>query len=84
MQCSSRELAKAEAIGADPAHLILAGSNSAPVVGTAGSDILNIPQFRAPDREGDYEPVSDARPPNHQSVEQSLDKVFGEKFLFRT
>lgn len=55
-----------------------AGSNSAPVIGTAGGDILNIPQFRTPDQEGDYEPVSDARPLNHQSVEESLDKVFGD------
>ncbi len=47
-------------------------------VGTASGDTLNIPQYRSPDQEGDYEPVSGVRPPGHQSVEQSLDKVFGD------
>jgi tetratricopeptide (TPR) repeat protein len=52
--------------------------NTAADAGTAGGEVINIPQYRSPDQEGDYEPVSDARPPGYQSVEQSLDKVFGD------
>ncbi|MCC7528607.1 MAG: hypothetical protein IT342_08805, partial [Candidatus Melainabacteria bacterium] len=46
--------------------------------GTADGGMLNIPQYRSPDQEGDYEPVSGASRPGYQSVEQSLDKVFGD------
>ncbi len=53
-------------------------SEAGPDDGTAGSDLINIPQFRSPDQEGDYEPVSDDRTPDYQSVEKSLDKVFGD------
>ncbi len=48
---------------------------------TASGDMEIIPRFRGPDQEGDYEPVSGELPPDHQSVEVSLDKVFGQSTM---
>lgn len=53
------------------------GQNSQPMDGTASGEV-QIPQFRAPDQEGEFEPVSDSKPADYQSVEESLDKVFGQ------
>lgn len=52
-----------------------AGAGS--ISGTASGDV-QIPQFRSPDQEGEFEPISDSRPSDYQSVEESLDKVFGQ------
>lgn len=53
------------------------GGNADRGSSTASGDV-QIPQFRSPDQEGEFEPVSDRRPEDYQSVEESLDKVFGQ------
>lgn len=46
--------------------------------GTTSGDMSSISQDRPIIEEGNFEPISGARPNNHQSVEESLDKVFGQ------
>lgn len=48
-----------------------------PSAGTTGGDPGAISQDRPIIEEGNFEPISGARPSNYQSVEESLDKVFG-------
>ncbi len=49
-----------------------------PRSGTASGDLSSISQERPIIEEGNFEPISGARPSNYQSVEESLDKVFGQ------
>lgn len=48
-----------------------------PSSGTVSGDAAAISQDRPIIEEGNFEPISGTRPSNYQSVEESLDKVFG-------